>query len=190
MFHRAESSSNVPTVGGGVGADDASYGSEQYYEEDYEMDSANSTLRLTKGSRKASSGNMLPTTGDNSSANDNILPTSKENEENPNMLKRESSDISSAKSVQPISLTGLLVDRHTKKVLDIDGQNREQGAEVVLGSYKGGLNQLWTFTSEGYVESHLNGLVLDIKGTYYIFVNHINACIHPYMIKMRSNMFP
>jgi hypothetical protein len=178
LFHRAESSTEATTGGGGGsgggGADDASYGSEQYYEEDYEMDSASNTLRLTKGSRKASSGNMLPTTaeasdidqGSSSSEKVTDLPTNNDNEEGSHQFKRESLDISFVESVQPTSSAGLLLNLHAKKVLDINGQNNELSAEVVLESYKGGLSQLWSFTSEGYLESHLNGLVLDIAGTY------------------------
>ena len=51
--------------------------------------------------------------------------------------------------------------------MDIYGQNREVGAQVVAWDYNGGVNQLWSLTSEGYLKSHMNGLVLEIAGMSY-----------------------
>ena len=48
--------------------------------------------------------------------------------------------------------------------MDIYGQNREVGAQVVAWDYNGGVNQMWSLTSEGYLTSHMNDLVLEIAG--------------------------
>eukprot|EP00931_Biecheleriopsis_adriatica_P116231 TRINITY_DN91902_c0_g1_i1.p1 TRINITY_DN91902_c0_g1~~TRINITY_DN91902_c0_g1_i1.p1 ORF type:complete len:335 (+),score=55.22 TRINITY_DN91902_c0_g1_i1:64-1068(+) len=48
-------------------------------------------------------------------------------------------------------------------VLDIDMAKEEAGAQVVMWGKEDGQNQKWRLTSEGYLESALNGLVLTFR---------------------------
>ena len=59
--------------------------------------------------------------------------------------------------------------------MDIYGQNKEEGAQVVAWDYNGGVNQMWSLTSEGYLKSLMNGLVLEIAGMSYYSVVHLKA---------------
>jgi len=51
-------------------------------------------------------------------------------------------------------------------VLDIAGENASAGAGVNMYPQKptNNDNQLWSFTSDGFIKSKLNGMVLDIAG--------------------------
>ena len=175
-----------------MGADDASYGSEQY-EEDYEQDSASNTLRLTKGSRKASNSSLLTTaeaeteTGADSdsqhggSRKDPVAaaPASDSQERQP-VFAREASDLTDAGSVGvapglgpgPGPSAGLLLHRHSDRLLAVivqdaeagqGGQGRGQG-QVVLAPRNDGLDQVWALTAEGYLESQSSGLVVEVAG--------------------------
>ena len=69
---------------------------------------------------------------------------------------------------QKLRTTGSIESKLRGNVMDISGQNRDQGAKVVTWDYNGGLSQVWSLTPEGYLESHLNGLVLDVAGIFHL----------------------
>ena len=80
---------------------------------------------------------------------------------------------------QKLKTTGSLESKSEGKVMDVYGQSRDQGAKVVTWDYHGGLNQVWTLTPEGYLESHLTGFVLDIAGWSEAVVRSI-CCVCMY----------
>lgn len=50
----------------------------------------------------------------------------------------------------------------TELVMDIDQQNKNKGAKIILWGKRNRDNQKWTCTPSGQIQSHLNSFVLDI----------------------------
>ena len=68
----------------------------------------------------------------------------------------------------------VIVSRLHGLVLDVQGGNRNPGAQVVPWNKSGGDNQLWYDDhASGTIRSKLNGFCLDIEGNTWIddFVN-------------------
>jgi len=78
-----------------------------------------------------------------------------------------------AVSTEPVSNTGYaqwpvgtfyIRSKLNGLVLDVKGESKSSGADIITWSMKGSDNQKWKFESDGVIRSVSSGLVLDVKG--------------------------